>query len=79
MKSQLSELDQYMDLVRFELNNSVRADDQDLLMFNRVPKVGSQTMLRLLELLSKRNNFIAYKDSFENVRKNGENTFVSCF
>ena len=62
---------------RLDLNNTGRAEDQDLLVFNRVPKVGSQTMHNLINRLSKRNNFTSYKDDDDNVRLRGETTMVS--
>ena len=62
---------------RLDLNNTGRAEDQDLLVFNRVPKVGSQTMHNLINRLSKRNNFTSYKDDDDTVRLRGETTMVS--
>ncbi len=52
---------------------------QDLLIFNRVPKVGSQTLMSLFTVLSRRNNFTAYKDDGENIRIRGETTMVMSF
>lgn len=43
------------------MNNTPNADI-DLIFFNRVPKVGSQTMMELLKLLGKRNGFQAVRD-----------------
>lgn len=40
----------------WELNNTARTDSE-LLFFNRVPKVGSQTFMELLRRLSIRNRF----------------------
>ena len=62
---------------RLDLNNTGRAEDQDLLVFNRVPKVGSQTMHKLIGRLGKRNNFTSYKDDDDKVRQIGETTMVS--
>ena len=44
------------------LNNTRRAEKQ-ILVFNRVPKVGSQTFMELLQRLSVRNNFVFHKDT----------------
>ena len=53
------------------LNNTKNAE-VDLLFFNRVPKVGSQTMMRIIDILSRVsvNNFSAYRDSEEVKAKN---------
>jgi hypothetical protein len=39
-----------------ELNNTAKAE-RDLLFFNRVPKVGSQMMMALMEALAARSRF----------------------
>ena len=44
-----------------ELNNTRKAD-REVLFFNRVPKVGSQSMMALIDALSNRNNFTVYAD-----------------
>jgi len=49
-----------------ELNNT-RRSGKELLFFNRVPKVGSQTAMELLRLLSIRNNFNFHKDRTQKV------------
>lgn len=49
-----------------ELNNTLKSG-KELLFFNRVPKVGSQTAMELLRLLSIRNNFNFHKDRTQKV------------
>ena len=44
-----------------ELNNTKNAK-KEILFFNRVPKVGSQTTMELLKSLSIKNNFHYHKD-----------------
>lgn len=46
-------------------NNTPKAEI-DILFFNRVPKVGSQTMMALLNLCGKRNGFKATRDKAGN-------------
>ncbi|XP_050544769.1 heparan sulfate 2-O-sulfotransferase pipe [Daktulosphaira vitifoliae] len=48
------------------LNNTGRAK-KELIFFNRVPKVGSQTFMEILRLLSLRNNFVFYQDQVQRV------------
>ncbi|XP_033212740.1 heparan sulfate 2-O-sulfotransferase pipe [Belonocnema kinseyi] len=48
------------------LNNTRRAK-KDVLFFNRVPKVGSQTFMELLRRLSMRNGFLFNKDRVQRV------------
>lgn len=48
------------------LNNTRRADNQ-IVIFNRVPKVGSQTFMELLRRLALRNNFKFHRDSVQRV------------
>lgn len=43
------------------LNNTRKADKQ-ILVFNRVPKVGGQTVMKLLIKLAERNNFVFHRD-----------------
>lgn len=50
----------------FELNNT-RKSTKDLLFFNRVPKVGSQTTMELIRLLSLKNDFSFHKDRTQKV------------
>lgn len=44
----------------WELNNTARSE-MELLFFNRVPKVGSQTFMELLRRLAIRNQFGMYE------------------
>ncbi|XP_032520680.1 heparan sulfate 2-O-sulfotransferase pipe isoform X1 [Danaus plexippus] len=50
----------------WELNNTARADIE-LLFFNRVPKVGSQTFMELLRRLAIKNQFGFHRDSVQRV------------
>lgn len=50
----------------WELNNTARSD-VDILFFNRVPKVGSQTFMELLRRLSLRNHFGFHRDAVQRV------------
>ncbi|XP_054286371.1 heparan sulfate 2-O-sulfotransferase pipe-like isoform X2 [Macrosteles quadrilineatus] len=49
-----------------ELNNTAKARKQ-LVFFNRVPKVGSQTFMELLRHLAIRNNFAFHRDHIQRV------------
>lgn len=49
-----------------KLNNTMKAD-MELVFFNRVPKVGSQTLMALMTRLSKRNGFEWHRDKPSNV------------
>ncbi|XP_030570709.1 heparan sulfate 2-O-sulfotransferase pipe-like isoform X1 [Drosophila novamexicana] len=49
-----------------ELNNTRKAQ-MELVFFNRVPKVGSQTFMELLRRLSERNNFQFHRDAVQKV------------
>ena len=64
-------------LYRDELNNTITSD-QSYLIFNRVPKAGSQTMRRIIRVLSEVNGFTLYKgiDTWE-YRKPSEKYFLS--
>jgi len=64
-----------------ELNNT-RKGTKETLFFNRVPKVGSQTTMELIRLLSLKNNFDFHKDrtqKVENIKltKNEEKWLVN--
>lgn len=50
----------------WDLNNTRKAHQQ-LLFFNRVPKVGSQTFMELLRRLSIRNEFTFHRDAVQRV------------
>lgn len=47
--------------------NNTRNAMQDIVFFNRVPKVGSQTFMELLRRLSLRNNFGFHRDRVQRV------------
>ena len=64
-------------LERMRLNVSALADRQDRLFFNRVPKVGSQTMMGLIQALGKRHGFTHYVDDVEIKNKGGERTYLN--
>lgn len=49
-----------------DLNNTKHAT-KDVLFFNRVPKVGSQTTMELMKSLSIKNNFHYHKDRTQKV------------
>ncbi|XP_026848545.1 heparan sulfate 2-O-sulfotransferase pipe isoform X1 [Drosophila persimilis] len=49
-----------------DLNNT-RLAQMELVFFNRVPKVGSQTFMELLRRLSERNNFQFHRDAVQKV------------
>ena len=51
-----------------ELNNTRKAK-KEILFFNRVPKVGSQTTMELLKQLSVKNNFHYHKDKTQKVEQ----------
>merc|ERR1711874_396527 len=44
-------------------NNTERAENQDVVFFNREPKTGSQMVQELSKILAIRNNFTTYIDS----------------
>lgn len=53
-------------------NNTIRAEI-DVLFFNRVPKVGSQTLMELIRKLTAMNDFIFHRDAvrrMETIRLN---------
>ena len=58
------------------LNNTHEAN-ATFLIFNRVPKAGTETLMGLLDLLSYRNNFTASVDNKELKDKRGENTYIT--
>ncbi|XP_030756677.1 heparan sulfate 2-O-sulfotransferase pipe-like [Sitophilus oryzae] len=53
-------------LAPYQLNNTRKAQ-QDIVFFNRVPKVGSQTLMELLRRLSIRNEFGFHQDRVQRV------------
>lgn len=64
--SLLSIFRQMSTLNAISLNNTRRAENQ-IVVFNRVPKVGSQTFMELLRRLSLRNNFQFHRDTVQRV------------
>ncbi|XP_061715038.1 heparan sulfate 2-O-sulfotransferase pipe isoform X3 [Cydia pomonella] len=63
------EMEQYLEEIvpePWELNNTARAG-MELLFFNRVPKVGSQTFMELLRRLAARNQFGFHRDAVQRV------------
>ncbi|XP_026325168.1 heparan sulfate 2-O-sulfotransferase pipe isoform X2 [Hyposmocoma kahamanoa] len=63
---QQNALDEVLLPKAWELNNTARTDSE-LLFFNRVPKVGSQTLMELLRRLSIRNRFGFNRDNVQRV------------
>jgi len=59
--STAQEREEYSKLDPMDLNNTKNAK-KEVLFFNRVPKVGSQTTMELLKSLSIKNNFHYHKD-----------------
>lgn len=64
--STAQEREEYGKLDPMELNNTRKAK-KEILFFNRVPKVGSQTTMELLKSLSIKNNFHYHKDRTQKV------------
>jgi len=64
--STAKEREEYGNLDPMELNNTRKAK-KEILFFNRVPKVGSQTTMELLKSLSIKNNFHYHKDRTQKV------------
>ncbi|XP_969659.3 heparan sulfate 2-O-sulfotransferase pipe [Tribolium castaneum] len=50
----------------YQVNNTLKAQ-QNIVFFNRVPKVGSQTLMELIRRLSIRNNFGFHQDRVQRV------------
>ena len=58
------------------LNNTI-VSDQSYLVFNRVPKAGSEMLWTLIDILSVENNFTSYSDSMKAKNDRGaENTYL---
>ncbi|KAJ8942012.1 hypothetical protein NQ314_010242, partial [Rhamnusium bicolor] len=66
MMKLLQSTGQMTTLEPLQLNNTRRAK-QDIIFFNRVPKVGSQTLMELLRRLSVRNGFGFHQDRVQRV------------
>lgn len=64
MYKYLKSTGQMQSLSPYDLNNTRKAGTQ-ILFFNRVPKVGSQTFMELLRRLSARNNFHFHRDAVQ--------------
>jgi len=58
----------YSQLDQQQLNNTRKAK-KEILFFNRVPKVGSQTTMELLKQLSVKNNYHYHKDKTQKVER----------
>ena len=72
-----ADLKRHLALESGALNNTQYAN-QSFLIFNRVPKAGSETLWGLLDILAKQNGFISYSDSAEVKQQRGaENTFLN--
>lgn len=61
-------IEDYGQLDPMELNNTRKAK-REILFFNRVPKVGSQTTMELLKQLSVKNHFHYHKDKTQKVEQ----------
>ena len=58
-----------------KFNNTIKAN-QTILVFNRTPKAGSESLWKLIDNLAFRNNFTSMSDDPENKKIRGENTFL---
>lgn len=58
----------YSQLDPMTMNNTVKAKNE-ILFFNRVPKVGSQTIMELLKQLSVRNSYHYHKDKTQKLER----------
>ncbi|KMQ89877.1 heparan sulfate 2-o-sulfotransferase pipe, partial [Lasius niger] len=58
---------EYEETLDIEALNNTRRADRQVLFFNRVPKVGSQTFMELLRRLSIRNAFSFNRDRVQRV------------
>ena len=59
------------------LNNTI-VSDQSYLVFNRVPKAGSEMLWTLIDQLADKNNFTSYSDSPKAKEQRGaENTYLT--
>ena len=65
-RSEEKERELYGKLDPMELNNTRKAK-KEILFFNRVPKVGSQTTMELMKSLSNNNKFKYHKDGVQKV------------
>merc|ERR1719483_1625532 len=67
-RSEEKERELYGKLDPIKLNNTRKAK-KEILFFNRVPKVGSQTTMELMKSLSNKNKFQYHKDGVQKVEK----------
>ena len=58
-----------------QLNNTIKAN-QTILVFNRTPKAGSESLWKLIDDLAVQNNFISMSDDPDNKKRRGENTYL---
>ena len=58
-----------------KLNNTIKAN-RTVLVFNRTPKAGSESLWKLIDILANQNNFLSMSDSQELKKKRGENTIL---
>ena len=74
-----SNLKRSLDLESGALNNTKYAN-QSFLIFNRVPKAGSETLWGLLDILANHNGFQSYSDSAEVKNQRGsENCYLRAY
>ena len=65
--SEYGELLKKFENEKYSINNTISANET-FLIFNRVPKAGTETLMELLEILGQLNNFTAAKDD-EDLKK----------
>merc|ERR1719219_3736 len=65
---EMERMEYFGELDPMELNNTRKAK-REILFFNRVPKVGSQTTMELLKQLSVKNNYHYHKDKTQKVER----------
>ena len=64
-------------LIQQTLLNNTIVSNQSYVVFNRVPKAGSEMLWSLIDRLAQENNFTSYSDSMKVKNKRGsENTFL---
>ena len=57
----------YLSCLQANALNNTRKAQKEILFFNRVPKVGSQTTMELMRALALKNNFHYHKDRTQKV------------
>ena len=55
-------------LIKIALLNNTNNSNDTFLIFNRVPKAGTESLMNLLDILASKNNFTAGKDD-EDLKK----------